>query len=85
MNGDEYPEELHKIRERMQRREVTSSLVAPLTSDSPEDPVGVLNLRTMSPEKRFTKEHAEMLRQLLGLAGAALSSLQFSIQGRPAA
>lgn len=74
-----------RILERMQRRGVTSSLVAPLTSDSPEDPVGVLNLRTTSPEKRFTKEHAEMLRQLLGLAGAALSSLRFSIQGRPAA
>ncbi len=78
-NGAEDP----GIRERMQRREITSSLVAPLTGDEAQ-PIGVLNLRTTASDKRFTREHAEVLRQLLGLAGTAVSSLRFACQTRGA-
>ncbi len=68
-----------RLKGRMVRRDVVSSLVAPLTTDTEQDPIGVLNLRTTNPQRRFTTEHVEMLRQLLELAGVALGSLRVAV------
>lgn len=65
------------IRNQMKRPEITSSLVAPLVSNSDMKPIGVINLRTTSSKKRFTKEHVELLRQLLNLATIALSGIRY--------
>jgi len=67
-----------RLKPRMHRQELASSLVAPLTPDAQQEPVGVLSLRTSNPHKRFTAEHVELLRRLLDLAGAALGSLRFT-------
>jgi hypothetical protein len=67
-----------RLRSRMQRPELSASLVAPLLADPAQEPVGVLNLRLASPERRFTSEHIELLRRLLDLTGAALGSLRFA-------
>lgn len=64
------------VRSRMARNELVSSLVAPLTVDAQEEPVGVLSLRTSDPKRRFTQEHVELLRRLLDLASAALGNLR---------
>jgi hypothetical protein len=66
------------LRSRMRRPELVSSLIAPLSPEPGQEPIGVLNLRTMSRERRFTPEQAELLRRLLDLAGAALASLRFA-------
>ena len=60
----------------MRRQELASSLVAPLTLEPDPEPVGVLNLRTTNPQRRFTSEHVEMLRRLLDLTAIALGSLR---------
>ena len=60
----------------MRRRELISSLVAPLTIEPDQEPVGVLNLRTANLARRFTPEHVEMLRRLLDLAALALGNLR---------
>jgi len=65
-----------RLKDRMRRQELCSSLVAPLIPDSTRDPIGVLSLRTSNPQKRFTKEHIELLKRLLDIAGVALSSLR---------
>lgn len=62
----------------MERSELVSSLVAPLIPEASQEPIGVLNLRTSNPQRRFTGEHVELLRRLLDLAGAALGSLRFA-------
>jgi len=67
-----------RIRQRMQRKDLVSSLVAPLSSDSTHEPIGVLNLRTANPNRRFTQEHVELLRRLLDIASVALGSLRFA-------
>lgn len=72
-----------RLKGRMTRRELVSSLVAPLTADADREPIGVLSLRTANPQRRFTREHVEILQQLLELAGAALGSLRFA--AKPAA
>ena len=59
----------------MRRRELISSLVAPLTREPDQEPVGVLNLRTADRERRFTPEHVQMLRRLLNLVAIALGNL----------
>ncbi len=64
-----------RLRERMHRPELAASLVAPLVYDASSEPIGVLNLRTRDPQRRFTPEHMELLRRLLDLSGAALGSL----------
>ena len=64
------------VTERMRRRDLESSLIAPLTLDAEPEPVGVLSLRTANRERRFTPEHAEMVRRLLDLTGIALSNLR---------
>ncbi len=64
------------LRSRMHRPELVSSLVAPVTAESDQPALGVLNLRTADPLHRFTAEHVELLRRLLDLAKAALSSLR---------
>ena len=64
------------IKQRMNRPELLSSLVAPLTPDAAQQPIGVLSLRTANPQRRFTAEHVELLRRLLDLAGVALGSLR---------
>ena len=66
-----------RIRSRMQRAELTSSLVAPLLPDASQEPLGILSLRTSHPTVRFTSEHVDLLNNLLDLAGMALSSLQW--------
>lgn len=67
-----------RIRSRMTRRELASSLVASFSTDPQQGPIGVLNLRTSNPQRHFTQEHVELLRRLLDLTGAALSSLRFA-------
>ena len=64
------------VRNRMRRPEIASSLLAPLSVDADQEPIGILNLRTAAPGWRFTSEHIELLRRLLDLAGAALGSLR---------
>jgi GAF domain-containing protein len=63
----------------MQRTELASSLIAPVTPEPDHRPIGVLNLRTANRERRFTPEHVEMLRRLLDLAGIALGNLRFTL------
>lgn len=65
-----------RMRPRMAREDVVSSLVAPLTPEGAEEPVGVLNLRSCSAGRRFTTEHVEVLGRLLQLASAALGSVR---------
>ena len=60
----------------MRRRDLASSLIAPLTLEAEPEPVGILSLRTANRERRFTPEHAEMVRRLLELTGIALSNLR---------
>ena len=72
-----------RLKERMQRKELVSSLVAPLASDASQEPIGVLSLRSTTPNKRFTQEHVELLRRLLELAGVALSSLRGALTPPP--
>lgn len=73
VDGDTQEE---RVKRRMQRAALCSSLIAPLIPDATREPIGVLNLRTSSPEKRFTKEHVELLKRLLDIAGVALNSLR---------
>ena len=65
-----------RIKTRMSRSELISSLVAPLAPDPAQEPIGVLNLRTADPQRRFTQEHIELLRRLLDLAHIALADLR---------
>jgi len=66
-----------RLKQRMRRPDVVSAIVAPFgRSAAPQEPVGVLNLRSHSAGKRFTHEHVELLRRLLDLAGIALTSLR---------
>ena len=75
-----------RIKIRMSRTELASSLVAPLAPDPTQEPIGVLNLRTADPQRRFTQEHIELLRRLLDLAHIALADLRFIVsQARTAA
>jgi len=62
----------------MHRREIVSSLIAPIVPDPEREPIGVLNLRTTSRERRFTPEHVEMLRRLLDLTSVALGNLRLA-------
>lgn len=65
-----------RLKNRMTRKELCSSLVAPLMPDLAQEPIGVLSLRTSNPHKRFTKDHVELLKRLLDIAGVALGSLR---------
>jgi putative methionine-R-sulfoxide reductase with GAF domain len=65
-----------RLRARMGRAHLVSSLIAPLTVEGASQPLGVLNLRTSNPQRRFTQEHMELLRRLIDLTDAALSNLQ---------
>ena len=67
-----------RIKDRMSRHELVSSLVAPLIPESTQEPLGILSLRTTNPQQRFTQEHVELLRRLLDLASASLGSLRFA-------
>src|SRR3989338_2944339 len=71
-----------RLQRRMLRPEVSSSLIAPLTQDETQEPIGILNLRNTTPQKRFTQEHVELLRRLLDIASIALRSLSFSLLPR---
>ena len=66
-----------QITPRMSRPDIVASLVAPLMPDANREPIGVLSLRTFTPQRRFTQEHVELLRRLLDLAGIALGNLRF--------
>ena len=72
-----------RLQQRMGRQQLASALIAPLASDARSEPIGVLNLRTSNPQRRFTAEHVELLRRLLDLAGAALGSLRFALKQSP--
>ncbi len=65
---------------RMQRPELVSSLVAPLIPPWSQEPIGVLNLRTSNPQRRFTSEHVELLQRLLDLTCLALSHVGATFQ-----
>ena len=67
-----------RIKNRMARPQLVSSLVASVVPEATQNPIGVLNLRTANPQGRFTGEHVELVRRLLDLAGVALGSLQTS-------
>ena len=69
-----------QVRQRMRRRELASSMVAPLLSETASEPVGVLSVRTSQQANRFTADDAELLQKLAKLAQTALSSL--SLLGR---
>jgi GAF domain-containing protein len=60
----------------MRRKDLVSSLVAPIVLEPGRQPLGVLSLRTTDRERRFTPQHVEMVQRLLDLAGIALSSLR---------
>ena len=64
-----------RLRSRMTRRDLVSSLVAPLATDASAEPIGVLSLRTTNPQRRFREEQIETLRRLVHLAGVALAGL----------
>ena len=65
-----------RIKSRMQRTDVVSSLIAPFSGDTTQEPIGILNLRSTTPTRRFAHEHVELLHRLLDLAGVALASLR---------
>ena len=65
-----------EIKSRMIRPDIVSSLIAPLGSNGQQEPIGILSLRTFTPQRRFTEEHVELLRRLLDLAGIALGNLR---------
>lgn len=65
-----------RLRERMHRQELASSLIAPLALDADREPLGVLSLRTTNAQRRFTQDHVELVRRLLDLTAVALKSLQ---------
>ena len=71
-----------RLRTLMKRPQLRSSLVAALRPESSTEPIGVLNLRTSNPDRRFTGEHVVLLRKLLELAGLALGSLRLVVQDR---
>jgi putative methionine-R-sulfoxide reductase with GAF domain len=60
-----------RVRERMRRPELVSSLVAPLVEEADREPIGVLSLRSADPQRRFTQHHVEILRRLLDLSTVA--------------
>lgn len=60
-----------RVRSRMVRRDLVSSIVAPIM-DATLGPLGVLNLRSTTAGKRFSTDHVEVLRRLTDLAVAAL-------------
>ena len=71
------------LRPLMHRKELVSSLVAPVTLEPAQEPIGVLNLRTSNRERRFTPEHVEMIRRLLDLTSIALGNLHFAFTTKP--
>lgn len=72
-----------RLKSRMRRADLRSSLVAPLLADATQEAFGVLNLRTSNPAQRFTREHVELLGRLLDLAGVALGSLRVAFTPAP--
>ena len=68
-----------RIKSRMTRPELVSSLVAPLATEEGQEPFGVLSLRTSNRQRRFAQEHVELLHRLLDLAGAALGGLRLAV------
>lgn len=72
-----------RLRPLMTRPELVSSLVAPLMAESNRELIGVLNLRTANPARRFTQEHVELLHRLLTLTGIALSNLGLTFSKPP--
>ena len=64
-----------QIASRMKRPDLTSSLIAPLTSSAQANPIGVLNLRTTNLFDRFTHDHALLMQRLAELASFALEGI----------
>lgn len=60
------------VRSRMRRPQLASSLVVPLAPGPEREPIGVLNLWSLDPSRRFTLSHQELLRRLLELASLSL-------------
>ena len=64
------------LKERMKRKQLTSSLVAPLTKGSTHKPaLGVLSLRTTHTDSRFTREDADFIQKLMELAQTAFLNI----------
>lgn len=74
-----------RIKSRMSRGELSSSLVAPLSAAESQEPFGVLNLRISDPNRRFSMEHIELLKRLLDLTKAALGSLRSAFRAEDSA
>ena len=68
-----------RLKPLMTRRDLASSIVAPITLEAAEEPIGVLSLRTSNAQQRFTRDHVELLRRLLTLAGIALASFRSAL------
>jgi len=64
------------VKQRMQREDVVSAVVAPIIPEAAQEPIGVLNLRTSNPQRQFTDKDIELLKRLLELASVALTSLR---------
>jgi len=71
-----------RLKARMTRTDLVSSLVAPIVPEASAEPIGVLNLRTTNPERRFSQEQIEIIRRLIHLASIALVGLQGAGQER---
>jgi len=74
-----------RLRERMHRQELASSLIAPLVLEADREPLGILSLRTTNAQRRFTPDHVELIRRLLDLAAVALKSLRLASSLTPTA
>lgn len=71
-----------RLKDRMTRKELVSSLVAPIVPEASTEPIGVLNLRTTNPARRFSQEQIEIIRRLIHLASIALVGVQGTGQER---
>jgi len=69
------------VKQRMQREDVVSAVVAPIIPEAAHEPMGVLNLRTSNPQRQFTDKDIELLKRLLHLASIALTAI--SLRGTP--
>lgn len=63
-----------RVRERMARPDVVSSIVAPVSAGPDQPVLGVLSLRSQNPLRRFTKDHVAIIRKLVPLAAHALAA-----------
>jgi GAF domain-containing protein len=63
-----------RIQDRMARPDVVSSIVAPMAVGPSQPVLGVLNVRSHSPLRRFTKDHVAVITKFATLAAHALAA-----------